>query len=315
MSLQKEKTDRGIGLLVSLGVHAVVILLFFFILAWKQPYPPKPEYGIELNFGMEEAGSGDEQPQTVSNTPQVLQKEEQPEEQPEESQIQEDQIVEEEPATPVPAEPLPEEVQEQPEEDIQDSKQEDSPVEATPEIEEKKEKVKEPEPVEESKVVEEKSKEIAKLPEKTVEEPVRKPPAKKVNEKAMYPAKKGGSEGETKDEKGDAGKPDGTIEARAIYGKQGGGGGGPRLDLPGWKWDFTPKPEDKSSEEGKIVFELRVDDQGEVTGVKTLESTVSPDILKIYKREVERLTFSPTNTNSLPPPVSKGKITFIIRAK
>ena len=314
MSLQKEKKDRRIGLLISMGVHAAVILLFFFILAWKQPYPPKPEYGIELNFGLEEAGYGEEQPQTVSNTPQDVQEEVQPEEKLEEEQIQEE-VFEEEPAPEEPSEPLPEEVQEeQPEEDIQNSMQEDSPVEATPEIKENKEPVKKTEPVKE-KIVEDKLEESAKLPEKTVEEPAQKPEAEKVNDQAIYPVKKGGNQGETKDETGDAGKPEGTIEARALYGSQGGGEGGPRLDLPGWKWDFTPKPEDNSSEGGKIVFEIEVDDQGEVIGVKTDESTVSQDILQIYLREVRRLTFSSTDPNTIPPPVSEGKITFIIRAK
>ena len=315
MSLQKEKKDRRIGLLISMGVHAAIILLFFFILAWKQPYPPKPEYGIELNFGLEEAGYGEEQPQTVSNIPQDVQEEVQPEEKLEEEQIQEE-VFEEEPAPEEPSEPLPEEVQEeQPEEDIQNSMQEDSPVEATPEIKENKEPVKKTEPVKETKIIEEKPEEIEKPSEKTVEEPVQKPPAKKVNDQAIYPVKKGGNQGETKDETGDAGKPEGTIEARALYGSQGGGEGGPRLDIVGWEWDFTPKPDDNSSEGGKIVFEIEVDDQGEVIGVKTDESTVSQDILQIYLREVRRLTFSSTDPNTIPPPVSKGKITFIIRAK
>lgn len=317
MSRDKEKKDRIIGMLISVGIHAAIILLFFFILAWKQPYPPKPEYGIELNIGMEEEGSGEEQLTDVSNAPQENAEEEQaeettPEEQPEE------QVSEEVPATPpeIP-EQQPREVEEQPVEDIPDSRQEESPVEATPEVKEEiqepvKEIVPEPEPQQPEEQPKETEQPAEPVKEQAVEEPVKEPT---INKQAMYPVKRGGNQGDTKDEVGDAGKPEGTIEAQAIYGKQGGGGGGPKLDLPGWKWDFTPNPEDTTSEEGKIVFEIKVDEQGYVTGVKTLEYSVNPDILQIYRKEVYRLTFSPTNANTAPPPVSEGKITFIIRAK
>ena len=64
MTVQEKKNDR-LGMGISLGVHAALLVLFIFLLAWKEPFPPLPEYGIEVNFGLETAGSGDVQPTTV----------------------------------------------------------------------------------------------------------------------------------------------------------------------------------------------------------------------------------------------------------
>jgi hypothetical protein len=63
--------------------------------------------------------------------------------------------------------------------------------------------------------------------------------------------------------------------------------------LSGWRWDFEPNPPDTSNENGKIVFEIKIDDRGEIISVRTLEKTVSPEVERIYRQEVESLTFSP----------------------
>ena len=122
------------------------------------------------------------------------------------------------------------------------------------------------------------------------------------------------SHGDDSDQTGDKGDETGEIDARALYGTPGGGGGA-SLDLAGWIWDYVPQPEDTSNEFGRIVFEIKVDDHGEVIGVRTLEKTVSPRVEQIYREEVESLTFSPTSLNTVPAPVSTGKITFIIKVK
>jgi hypothetical protein len=82
--------------------------------------------------------------------------------------------------------------------------------------------------------------------------------------------------------------------------------------MQGWIWDIAPKPDDNSSESGRIVFEIIVDYYGEIIGLKTIETTLSPMIEKIYREEILKLTFSPTN-NENPAELSKGKITFIIK--
>ena len=39
------------------------------------------------------------------------------------------------------------------------------------------------------------------------------------------------------------------------------------------------------------------------------------DFFEYYREEVEKLTFSPISDNTVPAPISTGKITFIIRSK
>ena len=103
------------------------------------------------------------------------------------------------------------------------------------------------------------------------------------------------------------------IDERAIFStKKTGGTKGSSLDMQGWIWDFEPNPSDNSSESGRIIFEIIVDYYGEIVGLKTLETTISPIVENIYKEEVLKLTFSPTNNNN-PADISKGKITFIIK--
>ncbi|MCK5370233.1 MAG: hypothetical protein KAQ62_16845 [Cyclobacteriaceae bacterium] len=293
MFLNQENKDKQIGWLVSFSIHAAIALLFFFIMAWQAPDPPLPEYGIELNFGLEQAGSGFEQP-TVTPTPPIVEEEGEPEEQIIEEQ---EQVIEEQQE--------PEPVEETAVEELPDSQQEDSPVETQPSEEQVP-----VDPVEEAFV-----EEVKPVSEPVIEEPKEEPKIeeKVVDSNALYPG--ASSQGSKENEAGDAGDPEGTVDSRALYGKSGGGGGGPSLDLAGWKWDYTPNPNDKSKENGRIVFEIKVDDNGEVIGVRTLEKTVSPTVEQLYRREVEKLTFSPISGNAIIAPISTGKITFIIRSK
>lgn len=60
---KKEKKNKQIGAFISIGSHVILLFLFLFIVAWRAPDPPLPEIGIELNFGLEEAGTGEEQPE------------------------------------------------------------------------------------------------------------------------------------------------------------------------------------------------------------------------------------------------------------
>tara|TARA_B100001057_G_scaffold204760_1_gene205410 strand:- start:8806 stop:9594 length:789 start_codon:yes stop_codon:yes gene_type:complete len=105
------------------------------------------------------------------------------------------------------------------------------------------------------------------------------------------------------------------IDERAIFksnASSSSGSKGSSLDMQGWVWDFEPNPVDNSRESGKIVFEIVVDYYGEIIGLRTLETTLSPAIENIYREEILKLTFSPTN-NDNPSELSKGKITFLIR--
>ena len=121
------------------------------------------------------------------------------------------------------------------------------------------------------------------------------------------------SQGET-EESGDQGDPEGDINEEALYGTPGGGDDGSSLQLSGWEWDSPPEPDDTSEEAGRIVYEIEVDSDGYLKGYKILTSTVSPAVIQKYTLAIQNLTFSKTSSYK-PAQTSKGKITFIIRAR
>ena len=273
----KEKKNRIIGISVSIGLHILLVLLFLWVTAWKEPYPPLPEYGIELNVGFVDTGSGSE---PISG---------------EESEQIEETITEQE-TEEVEATETVEEVFEQPTEEMSDTSEdavnevvtnEESAVKVEDQIE------KTPEVKKEEKVEEVKK-----------EEP-------KANPNALFPGNNA-SQGNTNDQTGDQGNPDGKVDADAMMGPQGGGSGS-QLDMSGWRWDSPPRPNDPSQQSGKIVFEIRVDGNGEVISVRAIETTVSAEVVKIYQDEVAKLSFSRTSGGQIANQ-SKGTITFLIRS-
>jgi len=287
--VNKEEKNKKIGLVVSGAFHLLLLLAFLFIIAWKEPDPPIPEYGIELNFGLEDAGSGDVQPQ-ATNEPVQSETEEVEEQQ--ESEPTQEEIVEE--TETVEEESTPEEVTT----NTQDS----------PDVIEPAEQSEESAPQEQNEVVERQTEPTATntATEETNTQPQGNNQADEVVQNT--------SQGDSENEQGDQGDEQGTLDSRALYGESGGGGGS-SLEMTGWVWDFKPQPDDTSNENGRIVFEIKIDDQGEIISVRTLERSVSPAIEKVYREEVEKLTFSRTSDNSIAAPISTGKITFVIKSK
>ena len=309
----KEKKDKKAGMIVSGTIHALILLLFLILVAWREPNPPLPEYGIELNLGFDDAGSGD----TKSTEP--VEEESTEDEQPtaeEEAPDVQEEVVEEKPAEEITekteevAEPV-KPVQEKPVETEATEvveKVETQVEKSDVKVEEKKEEVKE-EVEEEKPPVEEKKEEVKPKPK----------PKPTVDSRALMGGKKsntdsnasGKSEGTDVNKKGNQGDPEGDVDQRGLM--KGGGDGGPVLELTGWTWDTKPSPKDDSQETGKIVFQIRIDDRGQVLRVILLESTVSAALVRVYQKEVERVTFKPLGSNSRPAPTSEGKITFVIK--
>lgn len=112
---------------------------------------------------------------------------------------------------------------------------------------------------------------------------------------------------------GDQGNPNGKIDAGSLYGKPGGSSQGVALNVSGWGMGSRPQINDDSDESGKIVFELKVDDTGDIVSVRVKESTVSQSVVEVYKRAVNRMKLIPKSGNV--PPVSTGTITFIIKSR
>jgi protein TonB len=319
---EKEKKNKKVAMIMSGSIHAALILLFLFLLVWREPNPPLPEYGIELNFGLDQQGSGDIQrtsPQRVSPS----QEEDARPNTPPPAQVQKVEEARIEQATPPVRQVTPLE-QVKVESKAETIRTETPPVtqtEASVKVEEKTAVTKTEE------VVEKKVQEVAKKVEPP-KEVVKEAEAQKtaVTASTTTGTAAGGvkgtaetaaanNQGDDKNVKGDKGDPKGSIDARSLYGNQGGGGDGTSLDLAGWQWDFIPRPKDDTSESGKIVFEIKVDADGYIIGVRTLEKSVSPAVEKIYRDEVYKLSFSKTSDNTRPAPISTGKITFILRAR
>lgn len=294
MTEQEEKKNERIAMATSIGVHVALLLLFLFVVAWRAPDPPLPEYGIELNFGLDREGTGEVQPSEPAGSQQPS---EDDVEQSKEETIEEDEV----PAVKEAVKPQETKPAEQP-----IATQKESPVAV------KEEKKTETKPVEKPK---EEPKETAKTETKPVEQKVdEKSTYKPTAEKTTTDNKEGKpvSHGDDANKTGDKGDQQGSVDAKALYGKPGGGDGGAGLELAGWNWDFIPKPNVPNNESGRVVFEIKVDDSGEIISIKTLERSVSLEAENICRREIEKLTFSKTGTNV--PPISTGKITFIIRS-
>jgi periplasmic protein TonB len=289
---EQEKKNKRIALVSTIGVHAVLFLLFLFAIAWRAPDPPLPEYGIELNFGTDDQGGGPIQPETPAGAEQPAQDDA--------TQIKSEEVQQED-------KPEVEEVK------PQETKPTEQPVVSKIEspVVVKEEKKVDPKPVEKKEPPKETVKTETK-PKETVTE--QKSTATTTADKTTTTNKEGKpvSHGDDTGKTGDKGDPKGKIDADALYGKQGGGASGAGLDLAGWNWDHIPKPNVPNNESGRVVFEIKVDDSGDIISIKTIERSVSLEAENICRKEIEKLTFSKTGANV--PAISTGKITFIIRS-
>lgn len=288
-----EERNKRIGMLTSLGIHAAVFLILFFMVAWRAPNPPLPEYGIELNFGLDSQGFGEEQPTTPVGD-ENAKVDDVPQEQPAESKPDE--------VTPDVNEPVKEDVVEKP------AEQTISKVESPVTLKEEKKETK-------TEVVKDKPKESN--PEQKVIAAYKKDEKKSLNPADAAAKGTPGNQGDQKDKAGDQGNPEGKLDAKALYGTPGGGGGGNGMDLQmsGWDWADKPKiPDLPDNENGKVVFEIECDEFGDITGINTLERSLSPKAEQILKDEIRKNSLVRTSGGRAPER-SKGKIVFILNTK
>jgi periplasmic protein TonB len=290
MATKEEEKNKRTALIFTLVFHGILVFLAFIIAAWQAPDPPLPQYGVELNFGLDDAGSGDVQNRNPAGKAETKEQPAPGDEAPKSA------------PTPTPPTPVEEVVKV-------------APVETVP-----VKTVDAEAPVYE-----------APAPPKPAPKPVVKAePKPQVNEQAVMPTREVGARGTEGTSKtatasnnngdkpgttGDQGDPRGTLEGRAMMGTPGGGGGGSSLEMSGWVWDSKPDKRDASNETGRIVFQITVDNEGELISVIPIEKTVSPSVVRFYQQQVERLTFSKTRDNTVPAPTSTGRITIIISSR
>lgn len=272
---KKEERNKRIGWITAVAVQLVMLIFFYFLIAWKAPNPPIPEYGIELGFATS-AGATSSTPPPESS----------------EEEVTEEEIEEEE------QQPVEEVVETEAEEQVE-------PVVEATEEEMVAEEIESPVKVEETKPLPAETKPIENPKEKVEEKKVEEKPTKKPVEEEDTGEGEGKEEEEPViDQRGIYGS-QGTSE---------GNNEGASLSLAGWVWDFKPKPDDTSDQTGKIVYKIVVDGDGYLVKIEVVTSTVSPAVERKYRQAVEKLTFSKTVENTTAA-LSTGTITFIITSK
>lgn len=299
--------------IITLLVNILLLIAIYFIVVWKQPIPPLPTFGLELNLGFTPTGSGNinsSNPPSETQTPVV--------EAAAPGEIAQKVSPE---ATPTPA---PKTEQAKPKSNPQPNTNQAVSAKPSPLKGEEKatEIVKQPDPK-----PTEPAKTVTTPAESKAEETVQKAPEQpKINERALMgaggtkgkgnQAAAGGAQGDSK-EKGDAGDPKGTVDGRAIMGQGSGqgtnSGAGYSLDLAGW--DFAAKPninDQVSTRSGRIVFKITVDDSGRVVQAVPLEYNVSNEVLAYYRQVVNKVSFKRQGGTAVAD-FSSGKITFIIK--
>jgi hypothetical protein len=122
----------------------------------------------------------------------------------------------------------------------------------------------------------------------------------------------GGKKGEV----GDKGDTRGTPDGKSMMGKigKGSGSGAAIGGLSGWNKRKLTLPDDGSSETGKIVFKVTVDDSGDVVGISVVSSTVSPSVQNFYKNYIQQKLGSVLSPAGTPPPRATGTITINIQS-
>jgi protein TonB len=277
MKQKDEKKYNRIGMFLSIGIHGVLLLLFFFTIAWRLPNPPPPGLpGMEINIGFEDAGMGDEQTSS-------------------------DEVLENE---------VPEEIQQELAEEaiISEEKLMASAVESPYEI-----KAEDPQKeVKEKKDATEKKNQTTTTTKNTNTNAQNLFPGRNSDSdgdkntkgdqgrpdgnpdsRNMYPGGKGGNE------KG-----------------AGPGGNGASMDMPGWVWDSKPDKQDPTSESGFVAFEFYVDELGNVIGVTKIDgANLTPSEDNFYRKQLEETTFHMKDTRAKPQKRTKGVFRFDVRSR
>ena len=292
MALDYPEEHRREALAITAAIVLLLALVCFF-LKFNGPNPPLTTMGgdgVELNYGLDAAGSGDIQTMATANA--SLNKEDS--RPPAATQPQ---------PTPQPAQPRTEPTpapQPQAQEKVITSEAEDAGATAPP---------------------------VTKPTPKVVE-PVREtptPPKPREQPRTLYTPKgsasgvaggngtngsssapTGNSNGDHPGTVGDQGDPRGSLNAKALYGEPGSGGSGSRpgsgggggLEMSGWRFDNTPVVEALDDNPGVIRFKIKISDDGEVESVSKVSGNVSPSQEKLCRDKLLNANFVKTNAGA-----------------
>jgi len=306
MSEQQEKKNKTIAAFSAVGIHAMLFLLMFIIIAWVPPDPPLGAGGgMEVILGQDETGYGDVKPTEPIGS------------EGKQSEAPQNTTQQQEETAPAESKAVTEDKSDAKDNDeMKSESQLESPVTVTPA---KKE---------ESKATDK--------PVTPVKDADKKQP--QIKQQDLYPGSKStsttpektgdgregkpGNFGDDKGKTGDKGNPQGSPDGKSLYGNPGSGNtdgpGGPQgfgLQMSGWDWDSPPsKPLLVDKESGFVIFEITIDDQGDITSIETIENTLTPDAVKRCEQKIKERSFIRKAGGAIPPR-SKGRVTFTYSVK
>ena len=289
MALDYPEQHRREAIIGTVAVHLLLLLLFYFTV-FRGPNPPLTALGgdgVELNYGLDEAGSGDVQTKALANASPNREDSRPPAARPD--------------PVPQPAQP-----RVQPSAPAQPAAQEKvvtSDVEdagaTTPPVEKPA-----PKPAEE----------VRETPAKPREQPRTLYTPKGSTSGAAggngtagtSTAPTGNSNGDHPGTVGDQGDPRGSLNAKALYGEPGSGGSGSRpgsgggngLEMSGWRFEAPPTVAALDDTPGVVRFRIKISDDGEVESVTKVSGNVSPSQEKLCRDKLLDANFVKTNAGA-----------------
>ena len=280
MAIDYREPHRREGLIGTLVVHGVLLLLFIFMV-FKGPNPPLAALGggdgLELNYGLDPAGSGEIQSRAPANNSPNRQDSRPPQASP---------APQPRPAAVAMPEPTP-----PAQEKIITSEAEESPVTAAP--------VETPAPPRE---------EVKVAPKPRRQVAVTFSPkgsatggGNGVNGTSNAPT--GNNNGDHPGTTGDQGDPNGSLDSKALYGSPGRGGSGSSpgsggLEMAGWAVDNVPDIPKLDDNPGIARFKIVIDANGEVQAVTKVSGSISPQQAKAVRDALEKASFRNVNGKS-----------------
>ena len=280
MAIDYREPHRREGLIGTLVVHGVLLLLFIFMV-FKGPNPPLAALGggdgLELNYGLDPAGSGEIQSRAPANNSPNRQDSRPPQASPDPPPR---------PAAVAMPEPTP-----PAQEKIITSEAEESPVTAAP--------VETPAPPRE---------EVKVAPKPRRQVAVTFSPkgsatggGNGVNGTSNAPT--GNNNGDHPGTTGDQGDPNGSLDSKALYGSPGRGGSGSSpgsggLEMAGWAVDNVPDIPKLDDNPGIARFKIVIDANGEVQAVTKVSGSISPQQAKAVRDALEKASFRNVNGKS-----------------
>jgi outer membrane biosynthesis protein TonB len=233
LSEEIQNQNRRRALVVSVGIHAVVFALLFFLVVFRPPDPPitMSMYGVEVDFGVDDEGSGDIQSLAPANT------------NPPNPDARAGAPEESEPAPRPESRPSPPAADPTPEEPPLTADDAESPVE-----------IKEPPKIERP-VLRKEEPRPETPPSPTPPAPEQKPEEKKVNPGALFTKKDGAgglsdgtsdklagnNNGDDEGKVGDKGDPRGIMGGKNYRAPGTGGGSGTAVNVQGWRCSMPPR--------------------------------------------------------------------------